>query len=124
MISKDHRFQGHHSLHFVYRKGQTVRGPMMALKYALNPRRTEYRLAIVVSRKVHKSAVVRNRIRRRLYEAARLRAASFGAYDLVITVYSDQVAELSVAKLTKMLDKLLEDAHVSNPHPTSDIVKG
>lgn len=113
MISKDHRFQGHHSLHFVYRKGQTVRGPLMALKYALNPRRTEFRLAVVVSRKTNKSAVVRNRIRRRLYEIIRNRSNFITeAYDLVLTVYNDEVAELPQQKLEKMVDKLLASAGI------------
>jgi ribonuclease P protein component len=96
MISKEHRFHGHGSLRFVYQRGETVRGPNGSLRYTPNKRRTKYRLAVVVSRKVNKSAVVRNRIRRRSYEAARLCLARLAEpYDLVLTVYNDRILELS-----------------------------
>ena len=72
MISVRHRFHGYGSLRTVYQRGQTVRGPAITLKYRYRgPQRQPYRVAVVVSRKVHKSAVVRNRIRRRLYEIVR-----------------------------------------------------
>ncbi len=113
MIDKTHRFQGHGSLRFVYQKGQTVRGPLCALKFALNKRRTTYRAAVVVSRKVHKSAVVRNRIRRRLYEVIReFEPGIKGAYDLVFMVYSEQLAELPVTELRAAVHEKLEKAHI------------
>jgi ribonuclease P protein component len=60
MISRAHRFHGYNSLNFVYRNGQTVRGPLFAIKYTINPKRKSYRAAVVVSKKVNKSAVARN----------------------------------------------------------------
>jgi ribonuclease P protein component len=71
MISRTNRFHGYNSLRNVYRHGNTARGPLFAVKSLQNPRRKSYRLAVVVSRKVNKSAVARNRIRRRLYEQAK-----------------------------------------------------
>jgi ribonuclease P protein component len=113
MIDKTHRFLGYGSLRFVYQKGQTIRGPLCALKFALNKRRTTYRVAVVVSRKVHKSAVVRNRIRRRLYEVIRSYDPEIkGAYDLVFMVYSEQLAELPAADLRAAVREKLEKAHI------------
>ncbi len=113
MIDKTHRFQGLGSLRFVYQKGQTIRGPLCALKFALNNRRVTYRAAVVVSRKVHKSAVVRNRIRRRLYEVIReLDPEIKGAYDLVFMVYSEQLAELPITELRTAVREKLEKAHI------------
>lgn len=108
MIDTLHRFQGHGSLRFVYQKGQTVRGPFCSLKYVLNRRRQQYRVAVVVSRKVHKSAVVRNRIRRRMYEIIRNEASRIAEpYDLVFIVYSDQLATMPAPQLQRtVLDKL------------------
>ena len=95
MIDTAHRFQGHGSLRFVYQRGQTVRGQHCSLKYSINRRRNTYRVAVVVSKKVSKSAVVRNRIRRRMYEAFRTSAGRIqGEYDIVFIVYSDQLAEM------------------------------
>jgi ribonuclease P protein component len=71
MISRTNRFHGYSSLRNVYRHGSTARGPLFAVKAIANPKRRSYRLAVVVSRKVNKSAVARNRMRRRLYELAR-----------------------------------------------------
>lgn len=67
-------------------------------------------MAVVVSRKVHKSAVVRNRIRRRVYEAARQYEQQFlGAYDIVVTIFSDQVATMESDELhRRLVDKLVE----------------
>jgi ribonuclease P protein component len=113
MIDKAHRFQGHGSLRFVYQKGQTVRGPFCSLKYVLNRRRRTYRVAVVVSRKVHKSAVVRNRIRRRMYEAVRRHSVKIvQPYDLVFTAYSDQLAEMPHDQLERAILEKLEKAGI------------
>jgi ribonuclease P protein component len=102
MISSRHRFHGRSSLRFVYQRGQTVRGANISLRYILNPRQKLYRVAVVVSRKVSKSAVVRNRLRRRIYEIVRTHAAQIvQPYDLVFTVYDEAIAELSHANLKK-----------------------
>ncbi len=81
----------------------------MALKFVRNSSQRPYRVAIVVSRKVHKSAVVRNRIRRRLYEAVRqAEVAIEPGTDLVFTVFSEQVAGLEAPRLQAMVAGLLQ----------------
>lgn len=111
MIARRHRFHGYGSLRYVYQHGQTVRGPLTALKYVTNPRRTDYRLAIVVSKKVHKSAVVRNRIRRRLYEAARIQQIS-DPYDIVLTVFHEQVGVMPAEELSRLVHAQLVQAGI------------
>lgn len=113
MMHRSHRFHGRTSLHFVYRHGQVVRGAQLALKYARNTRRAEYRVAVVVSRKVHKSAVVRNRIRRRIYETVRTLSPNIRQpYDLVFTVYSDQLATMESSELRQCVQTQLSKAGV------------
>lgn len=113
MISKAHRFHGYGSLRFVYSRGQVVRGQYCQLKYIRNERQTEYRVAVVVSRKVHKSAVVRNRIRRRLYEIVREVGERITApYDLVFIVYNDCLADLPAPELKQTVLDQLEKAKV------------
>jgi ribonuclease P protein component len=81
-----------------------VRGSLLSLKWSLNPRRKQYRAAIVVSRKVHKSAVARNRIRRQIYESVRRQSGSLTQpYDLVFTVFSGQIAELNGRELDALI---------------------
>jgi ribonuclease P protein component len=105
----------------VYQKGKTVRGPFCSLKYIRNQRRDRYRVAVVVSRKVHKSAVVRNRIRRRIYEIIRTQASRISApYDIVFIVYSDQLATLPFEQLqAAMLEKLEKAGIIDAQQPAS-----
>lgn len=111
MISVKHRFHGHNSLRAVYSRGRTVRGSFITLKYLERGEGRPYRAAVVVSRKVHKSAVVRNRIRRRIYEIIRQADGQLtGARDLVFTVFSDRVAEMPAASLSATLEQLLKKA--------------
>lgn len=113
MINRRHRFHGYGSLRYVYQNGKTVRGPLIALKYAANSRRTHYRLAVVVSKKVHKSAVARNRMRRRLYEAVRRQEPAItNAYDMVITVFHEQLLDVSPSELDKMVRAQLRQAGI------------
>lgn len=113
MIEKIHRFQGRGSLRFVYQRGQTVRGQYSSLKYIINKRRNTYRLAVVVSRKVSKSAVVRNRIRRRVYELIRqLSLPETPPYDLVITVYSENLAAIDWPELEQAITGQLQKAGI------------
>ncbi len=113
MISRLHRFHGHNSLNFVYQKGETVRGPLCSIKYVKNDRRSNYRLAVVVSKKISKSAVTRNRIRRRLYETVRLKESLIlGPYDIVMTVFSEELTKLPIADIEKMVFSQLKQAKI------------
>lgn len=113
MIGRKNRFHGHGSLRFVYQNGHTARGPLSSLKFVANPRRSSYRLAVVVSKKVSKSAVTRNRIRRRLYEAFRQRENEFnGPYDMVMTVFHEQMADIPAEDLQKIVDEQLKQARI------------
>ncbi len=87
----------------------------MAIKFT-PARQEDYRLAVVVSKKVNKSAVVRNRIRRRLYEAFRHHRALVGVnlpYDIILTVYDDQVANMDAQHLKNQLHDLLKRARIA-----------
>jgi ribonuclease P protein component len=107
MIKRAHRFHGNNSLRAVYRRAQTVRGPLLSLKVVANQRPAGYRAAVVVSRKVSKLAVVRNRIRRRIYEIIRAQASQLSASDLVITVFGPELATLPHDQLEAAIIDLL-----------------
>lgn len=113
MIKSSHRFHGYGSLRFIYRHGKTVRGPLCSLKYSLNPKRKTYRLAVVVNKKVNKSAVTRNRIRRVIYENYRLvEKLILEPYDLVVTIFSDQILDLTPDELNRLVKAQLQQAGV------------
>jgi ribonuclease P protein component len=113
MIARSHRFHGYGSLRYTYQHGQTVRGPLCSLRFVGNDRRKTYRLSVVVSKKVSKSAVVRNRIRRRLYEAMRRHEAEINRpYDMVLTVFSEQLAELPADEVATLVRAQLRQAKI------------
>jgi len=110
MISKLNRFHGYNSLNGVYRKGKAVRGEYISLRYT-NSKREDYRLAVVVSRKVSKSAVVRNRIRRRIFEIVRLHRKELNKpwpQDLVISVFEEKAATIPAEELKTTVLKMLQ----------------
>ena len=110
MISSSHRFHGHNSLTYVHRNGVVVRSRGLSLKYVSNSRRDTYRAAVIVSKKVHKSAVVRNRIRRRIYELIRLHVDEKKPIDLVLQVFDENLASLSSNELLRSVVELFAKA--------------
>ena len=128
MISRDYRFHNYNSVQRVYQRGSRVRGNFLSLQYMFNDRRKNHRAAVVVSRKVNKSTVLRNRIRRRLYEVIRSHEAQITRpYDLVFTVYDEAIINLPPAELDKLVCEQLQTARVlDNPTQASQhaIVRG
>lgn len=111
MLTSSRRFHGYSSLNYAYRQGESVRDPKMSLKFALNNRRHNYRVAVVVSRKVSRSAVVRNRIRRRVYEAIRTNPSPIkDSYDLIFSVHSAELAAMPSSELQNLTLGLLKRA--------------
>lgn len=111
MLSAFHRFHGHGSLRYVYRNGQALRSHLVTIKSVSNPHRKHSRFAVVVSKKVHKSAVGRNRIRRRVYEVVRHELPKFTApHDVAIMVFSSELISLPSDELTTLLRDLFQQA--------------
>jgi ribonuclease P protein component len=106
MLDRKHRFHGYSSLKKVYPKTKSVRGSYISLRYANRPVSKPYRVAVVVGKKIHKSAVKRNRIRRRVYEAIR-QSDIPESTDLIFNIYSDQVAEIDFKQLSEQINDLL-----------------
>ena len=115
MINRIYRFHGHNSLSYLFKNGKVERAELMSLKF-VKSKKDDYRLSVIVSKKVSKSAVVRNRIRRRLYEIVRLeRKASIQnwPYDMAITVYDEKIAGLPHEDLKKQVQKLLQKTKIT-----------
>ena len=125
MISRQHRFHGRASIRRLYAGGKSIRSSVLALRYTPTSRPGGYRLGVVVSRKVSKSAVTRNRIRRRVYEHVRILSSQLSQpYDLLVTVYDPSVHDMPTDKLAREIDKLFEKAGVTSAKPTPhDIVE-
>lgn len=108
MLTLAHRFHGHNSLRPVYQIGASLYGRNLKLLCA-SAEKSQFRVAVVVSKKVHKSAVVRNRIRRRVYEIVRLYANSEPLQkDLIFLAQNASIAALPAEQLRTEVTDLLK----------------
>src|SRR5688572_15761003 len=93
MLARLNRFHGHGTVRRVYRTGRPFRTGPLSMHVQTGERVKTTKVAVVVSRKIHKSAVKRNRIRRRVYEALRHHLDSFKQpAEIVITIYQPELA--------------------------------
>ena len=70
-------------------------------------------MGVVVSKKVEKTAVGRNRIRRRIYEALRLNMEDIPKKtDYVFVVYSKDFLKMPFKEIEKILGELVAEAKV------------
>lgn len=108
MLSYRYRFHSRGGVNHTYQKGKTIRTPLMSLVFAPNTRHHQ-RFGVVVSKKVLKTAVGRNRIRRRVYEAIRLELPEFKTHlDCLFVIYNKSVATMSFRDLRRLVHELLE----------------
>ena len=112
MLSKKYRFHSRGGVRYVYQKGQTVRKPKMSLVFCENTRGFT-RVAVVVSKKINKTAVGRNRIRRRVYEVLRKNMDSIPKrVDYVFVVFSSDILKIPYKELEKLLGELVTESKV------------
>jgi ribonuclease P protein component len=116
MISQKYRFHGHNSIRHVLTIGQAVHSKFFTIKWVTNEHRHSPRVAVIVSKKIFKSAVKRNRIRRRIYEITRHLLPGAPAVDIVIRVHSPDVLMATHDELTIQLLPLLHEANLKT-HP-------
>lgn len=113
MISSVFRFHGHNSLRYVYKNGNAVRSQYITIKSVKNKRRSNSRVSVVVSKKVYKGAVGRNRIRRRVYEHIRTSLDKLNdTYDIVVIVTSPEIKDMSYPDLADLLDSLFSKSNL------------
>lgn len=112
MLNKRYRFHSRGGVRYVYQKGKTVRKPQASLVFVDNERGYT-RVAVVVSKKVLKTAVGRNRIRRRVYEAVRRNFEDIPKKrDYVFVIFSKDMATMSYKEIEKILGDLVAESKV------------
>ncbi|MBR1802146.1 ribonuclease P protein component [Candidatus Saccharibacteria bacterium] len=112
MLSKKYRFHSRGGVRYTYQKGKTIRTPKMSLVYNDNSRGHQ-RFAVVISKKVIKSAVGRNCVRRRVYEVIRLQLPEFtDKKDCIFVIYSKEIKEMPFSDLVNLVKGLIEQSKV------------
>ena len=110
MLSKQQRFHTQGAVRRVMQHGKPIRGRHMMVR-SIDTRSPVSRVAIVVSKKVYKSAVKRNRTRRRLYNIVRHELEKPSVVkDITITVLSPEILLLDHDSLSHELLVLLQSS--------------
>jgi ribonuclease P protein component len=110
MLAKKYRFHSRGGVRYTYQKGKTIRTPKMSLVFNTNSRGNQ-RFAVVISKKVIKSAVGRNRVRRRVYESIRSLLPEYTENnDCIFVIYSKDIKEIEFTKLQEIIKNLLEQS--------------
>lgn len=113
MLAQKYRFHSRGGVNHTYQNGQTIRTPILSLVFAPNTRHHQ-RFGVVVSKKVLKTAVGRNRIRRRVYEALRLELPEFTVHqDCLFVVYNKSIIDMPFRDLRRLIHELLERSLVA-----------
>ena len=112
MISRKYRFHSRGGVRYTYQHGKTIRDSRISLVFASNARKKQ-RYAVVVSKKVLKSAVGRNRIRRRVYEAIRAEMPKIQVpVDCIFIIYTKEIANIEFKVLRSLIHNLLIEAEI------------
>ncbi|MDO4611844.1 MAG: ribonuclease P protein component [Candidatus Saccharibacteria bacterium] len=112
MLNKKYRFHSRGGVRYVYKNGKTVRRVKASLVFADNTRGLT-RVAVVVSKKVLKTAVGRNRIRRRVYEVVRKNFELIPkGRDYIFVIFSKDVGRMPNSELEKVLGELVMESKV------------
>lgn len=108
MLSRKYRFHSRGGVNYVYRHGETIHNTNLGLVFMPNQRRMR-RFAVVISKKILKSAVDRNRVRRRIYEAIRLEDVTrFTPMDGIFIVHSANFLKMPFREIQDIVHELLE----------------
>lgn len=107
MLAKQYRFIGKDALQPVFSKGKRSRGWNLQVRYLPTHRETN-RFAVIISKKVAKRAVTRNRIRRRIYSVLEAYRKTNPTHDVAIIVYDADFATIKRSQLEQYVRDALK----------------
>lgn len=112
MLPAAHRLKGDAQFKVLAYKGQSFFSPLFSLKILRS--RGVSRFGFVVSSRVSKKAVVRNRLRRQAREIIRLALPSLADGYMILILMKPQAVGRTYAELKDELLRLLSKARISN----------
>ncbi len=107
MLSKEFRIRKKEEVNLLFKTGRTVSSSEIALRFLPNNLNFT-RIAVLVGVKLSKKAVVRNRIKRRLREVARLNFSKIPiGFDLLIIARKIKLREMEFGTLIELFLSLV-----------------
>jgi len=109
MLSQDFRLRKKQEVATVFKRGKSFSSPEITLRFLPNSLPNS-RIAVLVGVKLDKRAVVRNRIKRRLREVARLNFSSIpSGLDLLIIARAIKLREIPLPELNNKFLQLVRN---------------
>jgi len=105
MLPKPNRLKKQKEFEYIFKNGKTIKGKYFFIRIV--PSSQDYcRIGFIVSKKVAKSAVLRNKIKRRLRAAAREFRNILGSYDIIFIAYPN-IKTASYQEIKKDLESII-----------------
>lgn len=111
MLQKRNRLASERDFNRIFKKGKTTNGNALSVR-AVRNNLPESRVAFVVSTKVSKRAVIRNKLKRRLREIVRKQATELLPGLDIVVMTKVQTLALSSAELQQSMVELLKKARL------------
>ncbi len=112
MLSKTNRLKKQKDIERVFKQGKGIREDFLFLKFVKSDLKTS-RVAFVVSLKVSKKAVLRNKIKRRLRELVKRKLSEIKkGYDIVLTAVPGLETK-DFLEIEKSVNKLFKKAKLT-----------
>lgn len=96
----------------VFKEGKEAREKYLLLKAKKNNLNT-FRLAFIISRKISKKAVVRNKIRRRLKEIVRKKNNKKEGWDIIFVLLRKMTGEESFQEMEEIINSLFKKLKIN-----------
>jgi ribonuclease P protein component len=107
MLPKENRLKRKKEFEVVFKEGKTLKGNYFFLKYS-EGEDSKTKIGFVVSKKVSKLAVTRNRAKRRMREIVRLRKKEIKDGMRIIIIALSPIKDASYEEIEKDIANLLE----------------
>ncbi len=109
MLPQDSRLQNEKDIERVYKKGKSFKEDFLILK-VVKSNLAKSRFVFIISRKVSKKAVARNKIKRRLREIIKKQTKRIAPGFDILVIARSEIVEKSFLEIEKILIKLLKRA--------------
>jgi len=113
MLPKINRLTKKKDFEGVFKKGEKIRGDFLILKLKENNLK-ESRFGFIISQKISKKAVLRNKIRRRLSEMVKIRFKKIRKGIDMVFVACPGLERKNFREMEEILDKVFKKAGIIN----------
>ena len=114
MLAQANRLKKQKDFKLVFKEGKIFRDDFLILKTRKNKLR-EFRIGIVVSRKISPKAVVRNRIKRRLRGIVKGRIKEIKKGIDIVLITLPGIEERNFLEIKEIIEKIFKKADILNP---------